>query len=69
MTGFEYELNKQRQQHAMSKAETIRQANASKPTTESLRNVIGRQLVKLGQRLQVDTQPTVSTRSTAYDSL
>lgn len=69
MTGFEYELNKQRHNHALSEAQARRQANEAKPNTGTLRTAIGRQLVKLGERLQADTQPDLATHVvTAYEA-
>ncbi len=69
MIGFEYEFHKQRQTRAMSEAESLRQIKAITPATPSLSHMIGRQLVKLGERLQSVEQPAVSARPAAYDSL
>jgi hypothetical protein len=70
MTGFEYELNQQRQAQARNEADAHRQANAVKPSTSTLRQALGRQLVKLGERLQANTQTdTIANPMTAYDTL
>lgn len=68
MTGYEYELNKQRQATAINEADAQRQANAAKPSNGTLRQTLGRQLVKLGERLQANTQDETAHAVVVYEA-
>jgi hypothetical protein len=53
MYGYEYELQRQRDQRIRQQAETERMLNPKgKSATADLRKSVGQQLVKLGTRLQ-----------------
>ncbi len=53
MYGYEYELQRQRNQRLQSRAEIERMLNQSgKSAAADVRKAIGQQLVKLGTRLQ-----------------
>lgn len=69
MTGLEYELNKQRQAQALNEAEAHHIAKQVASSGTSLRQVVGRQLVKLGERLQADSSQQNAAHQTdvAYE--
>jgi hypothetical protein len=53
MIGYEYELQRQRNQRLQSQAETERLLNTDKQAASAeIRKVLGAQLIKLGTRLQ-----------------
>ena len=53
MYGYEYELQRQRDQQVRQQAETARMLNQNgKSANTDLRKTVGKQLVKLGTRLQ-----------------
>jgi hypothetical protein len=53
MYGYEYELQRQRDQQVREQAETARMLNQnSKSANTDLRKTVGKQLIKLGTRLQ-----------------
>jgi hypothetical protein len=70
MTNFEYELNKQRQAQAIHEAEAHHLAQQVASGGTSLRQVLGRQLVKLGERLQADASQQNAAHQTdiAYET-
>jgi len=53
MYGYEYELQRQREQQIRQQAETVRMLNqSSKSANTDIRKTVGKQLVRLGTRLQ-----------------